>query len=96
MSKIIEKKKVTVVDYAYYNYSLDDMEELMSYLNSISETSIDNDVRKKISEILVRAYTYAKEGFIEDRLETAVKPKNIAKNIANKIPFEIKIKRKEA
>ena len=96
MSKIIEKKKVTVVDYAYYNYSLDDMEALMSYLNSISETSIDSDVRKKISEILVRAYTLVKEGFIEDRLETAVKPKKKKKNIADKIPIEIKWKKKEA
>ena len=96
MSKIIEKKKVTVVDYAYYNYSLDDMEALMSYLNSISETSIDSDVRKKISEIIVRAYTGFKEGFVENRLETAVKPKNIAKNIADKIPIEIRWKEKEA
>ena len=96
MSKIIEKKKVTVVDYAYYNCSLDNMEALMSYLNSISETSIDSDVRKKISEILVRAYAGFKEGFIENRIETAVKPKNIAKNIADKIPIEIKWKGKEA
>ena len=96
MAKIIERNKVTIVDYVYYNCSLDDMEALMSYLNSISETSIDNDVRKKISEILVRAYTLAKEGFIEDRIESAIKPKNIGKNIADKIPFEIKIKRKEA
>lgn len=96
MSKIIEKKKFTVVDYADYWCSLDDMEALMDYLNSINEASIDNDVRKKISEILVRAYTGFKEGFIENRIETAVKPKNIGKNIADKIPFEIKIKRKEA
>ena len=96
MSKIIEKKKVTVVDYVYYNCSLDDMEALMSYLNSISETSIDSDVRKKISEITVRAYTGFKEGFVENRLETAVKPKNIAKNITDKIPIEIKWKKKEA
>ena len=96
MSKIIEKKKVTVVDYVHYWCSLDDMEALMDYLNSISEESIDNDARKKISEILVRAYTLAKEGFIEDRLETTVKPKNIAKNIADKIPIEIRWKEKEA
>jgi hypothetical protein len=96
MSKIIEKKKVTVVDYVYYWRSLDDMEKLMSYLNSISETSIDSDVRKKISEIIVSSYTGFKEGFIENRLETAVKPKNIAKNIADKIPIEIKWKGKEA
>ena len=96
MSKIIEKKKVTVVDYAYYWCSLDDMKALMDYLNSINEASIDNDVRKKISEILVRAYTGFKEGFIANRLETTVKPKNIAKNIADKIPIEIKWKKKEA
>ena len=96
MSKIIEKKMVTVVDFVYYNCSLDDMKVLMDYLNSINEASIDNDVRKKISEILVRAYTSAKEGFIENRIETAVKPKNIAKNIADKIPIEIKWKGKEA
>ena len=96
MSKIIEKKKVTVIDYADYRRSLDGMEALMSYLNSISETSINNDVRKKVQEILVRAYTGFKEGFIENRLETAVKPKNIAKNITDRIPIEIKWKRKEA
>ena len=96
MSKIIEKKKVTVVDYVDYQCSLDDIEALMGYMNSISETSINDDVRKKISEILVRAYTGFKEGFIENRLETAVKPKNIAKNIADKIPIEIKWKGKEA
>lgn len=96
MSKIIEKKKVTVVDYVNYQCSLDDIEALMGYMNSISETSINDDVRKKISEILVRAYTGFKEGFIEDRIETAVKPKNIAKNIADKIPIEIKWKGKEA
>lgn len=96
MAKIIEKKKVTVMDYADYKCSLDDMEALMSYLNSISETSINNDVRKKVSEILVRAYTGFKEGFIEDRLETAVKPKNIAKSITDKIPIEIRWKGKEA
>ena len=96
MSKIIEKKKVTVVDYVDYNCSLDNMKVLMDYLNSINEASIDNDVRKKISEILVRAYTGFKEGFIEDRIETSVKPKNIAKNITDKIPIEIKWKGKEA
>ena len=96
MSKIIEKKKVTVIDCVYYNCSLDNMYALISYLNSISETSIDNDVRNKISEILIRAYTSAKEGFIENRLETTVKPKNIAKNITDKIPIEIKWKKKEA
>lgn len=96
MSKIIEKKAVAVVDYAAYKCSLDCMEVLMHYLNSISETSIDNDVRKLISENLVDAYTGFKEGFIKDRIETAVKPKNIAKNITDKIPFEIKVKRKEA
>lgn len=96
MSKIIEKKKVTVVDHSDYWRSLDDMEVLMSYLNSISEASINDVVRKKISEMLVRAYTGFKEGHIEDRLETAVKPKNIAKNIADKIPIEIKWKGKEA
>ena len=68
----------------------------MGYMNSISETSINDDVRKKISEILVRAYAGFKEGFIENRIETAVKPKNIAKNIADKIPIEIKWKGKEA
>ncbi len=96
MSKIIEKKKVTVIDYADYRCSLDDMEALMGYLNSISETSINNDVRKKVQAMLVRAYAGFKEGFIEDRLETAVKPKNIAKNIADKIPIEIRWKGKEA
>ena len=96
MSKIIEKKKVTVVDYVDYQCSLDDMEVLMSYLNSISEASINDDVRNKVSQMLVRVYTSLKEGHIEDRTETAVKPKNIGKNLADKIPFEIKIKRKEA
>ena len=96
MSKIIERTKVTVMDYADYHCSLDDIEALMGYMNSISETSINNDVRKKISEILVRAYTGFKEGHIEDRQETAVKPKNIAKNIADKIPIEIKWKGEEA
>lgn len=96
MSKIIEKKKVTVVDYVDYQCSLDGIEALMGYMNSISELSIDYDVRKKISEILVRAYAGFKEGFIENRIETAVKPKNIAKNIADKIPIEIKWKGKEA
>ena len=92
MSKIIEKKKVTVMDYADYRCAIDGLEVLMSYLNSVSEASIDKDVRKKIAEMLVRAYTGFKEGHIEDRQETTVKPKNIA----DKIPFEIKIKRKEA
>ena len=96
MSKIIEKKKVTVVDYVDYYCSLDDLEALMGYLNSISEWSINDNVRKKVQEILVRAYTGFKEGLIEDRTETAVKPKNIAKNIADKIPIEIKWKEKEA
>ena len=96
MSKIIEKKKVTVVDYVDYHCSLDDIEALMGYMNSISETSINDDVRQKIAEILVRAYAGFKEGFIENRIETAVKPKNIAKNIADKIPIEIKWKGKEA
>ena len=96
MSKIIEKKKVTVVDYVDYQCSLDDIEALMGYMNSVSETSINDDVRKKISEILVRAYAGFKEGFIENRIETAVKPKNIAKNIADKIPIEIRWKEKEA
>lgn len=92
MSKIIEKKKVTVVDYVDYQCSLDDIEALMGYMNSISETSINDDVRKKISEILLRAYAGFKKGFIENRIETAVKPKNIA----DKIPIEIKWKGKEA
>ena len=96
MSKIIEKKKVTVMDYADYRCAIDGLEVLMSYLNSVSEASINKDVHQKITEILVRAYTGFKEGHIEDRQETAVKPKNIGKNIADKIPFEIKIKRKEA
>ena len=96
MSKIIEKKKVTVVDYVDYYCSLDDLEALMGYLNSISEWSINDNVRKKVQEILVRAYTGFKEGHIEDRTETAVKPKNIAKNIADKSPIEIKWKGKEA
>ena len=96
MSKKKKKKKVTVVDYVDYQCSLDDIEALMGYMNSVSETSINDDVRKKISEILVRAYAGFKEGFIENRLETAVKPKNIAKNIADKIPIEIKWKGKEA
>ena len=96
MSKIIEKKKVTVVDYIDYHCSLDDIEALMGYLNSISEASINDDVRKKVSEMLVRTYTSLKEGHIEDRIETAVKPKNIAKNITDKIPIEIRWKGKEA
>ena len=96
MSKIIEKKEVTVVDRVNYNRSLDIMTELMIYLNSISEASIDNDVRKKIREIIVKIYKSTKEGFIEDRIETTVKPKNIAKNITDKIPIEIKWKGKEA
>lgn len=96
MSKIIEKKKVTVMDYADYWCAVDDLEVLMSYLNSVSEASIDKDVRQKIAEILVRAYTGLKEGHIENRQETAVKPKNIAKNITDKIPIEIKWKKKEA
>ena len=93
---IIEKKRIAVIDYADYWHSLDDMEVLMSYLNSISEASINDDVRNKVSQMLVRVYTSLKEGHIEDRLETAVKPKNIAKNIADKIPIEIKWKGKEA
>lgn len=93
---IIEKKKVAVVDYSDYWNSLDDIEALMGYLNSISEWSINDNVRKKVSELLIRAYTSLKEGHIENRIETAVKPKNIAKNIADKIPIEIKWKGKEA
>ena len=96
MSKIIERTKVTVMDYADYRCAIDDLEVLMSYLNSVSEASINDDVRKKISEMLVRAYSGFKEGHIEDRQETAVKPKNIGKNIADKIPFEIRWKGKEA
>ena len=96
MSKIIERTKVTVMDYADYWCAIDDLEVLMSYLNSVSEASINDDVRKKISEMLVRAYSGFKEGHIEDRQETAVKPKNIGKNIADKIPFEIRWKGKEA
>lgn len=96
MAKIIEKTKVTVVDYADYRCAIDDLEVLMSYLNSVSEASINKDVHKKIAEMLVRVYTGFKEGHIEDRQETAVKPKNIAKNITNKIPFEIRWKEKEA
>ena len=98
MSKIIEKKAVAVVDYAAYKRSLDWMEVIMHYLNLISETSIDNDVRKLISDNLVDAYTGFKEGFIEDRIETAVKPKNIGENIADKIKFRLKskVKRREA
>ena len=96
MSKIIERTKVTVMDYADYRCAIDDLEVLMSYLNSISEASINDDVRKKISEMLIRAYTGFKEGHIEDRQETAVKPKNIGKNLADKIPFEIRWKGKEA
>jgi hypothetical protein len=68
----------------------------MSYLKSISEESIDNDVRKKILDYCEKVYINSKNSFIEDQIETAVKPKNIGKNIADKIPFEIKIKRKEA
>ena len=93
---IIEKKKVAVVDYSDYWNSLDDIEALMGYLNSISEWSINDNVRKKVSELLIRAYTSLKEGHIENRTETTVKPKNIAKNIADKIPIEIKWKGKEA
>ena len=93
---IIEKKKVAVVDHSDYWHSLDDMEVLMSYLNSISEASINDVVRKKVSEMLIRAYTSLKEGHIEDRTETTVTPKNICKNIKNKIPIEIKWKGKEA
>lgn len=96
MSKIIERTKVTVMDYADYWHSLDDMEVLMSYLNSISEASINDDVRNKVSQMLVRVYTSLKEGHIEDRTETAVTPKNIGKNLADKIPFEIRWKGKEA
>ena len=96
MAKIIEKKKVTVMDYVDYWYAIDDLEALMSYLNSVSEASIDKDVRKKIAEILVRAYTGLKEGHVEDRQETTVKPKNIAKNITERIPIEIRWKEKEA
>ena len=94
--KIIEKKTVTVMDYVDYRFAIDDLEVLMSYLNSVSEASINKDVRKKIAEMLVRTYTGLKEGHIEDRQETAIKPKNIAKNIADKMPIEIKLKRKEA
>lgn len=93
---IIEKKKVTVMDYADYWCAIDDLEVLMSYLNSISEASINDDVRKKISEMLIRAYTSLKEGHIENRTETTVTPKNICKNIQNKIPIEIRWKGKEA
>ena len=93
---IIEKKKVAVVDYSDYWNSLDDIEALMGYLNSISEWSINDNVRKKVSELLIRAYTSLKEGHIENRTETTVTPKNIAKNIADKIPIEIKWKGKEA
>ena len=94
--KIIEKKKVTVMDYVDYQFAINDLEALMSYLNSVSEASIDKDVRKKIAEILVRSYTGLKEGHIEDRQETTVKPKNIAKNITERIPIEIRWKEKEA
>ena len=94
--KIIEKKKVTVMDYIDYRFAIVELEVLMSYLNSVSEASIDKDVRKKIAEMLVRAYTGFKEGHIEDRQETAVKPKNIAKNITERIPIEIRWKGKEA
>ena len=93
---IIEKKKVAVVDYSDYWNSLDDIEALMGYLNSISEWSINDNVRNKVSELLIRAYTSLKEGHIENRTETTVTPKNIAKNIADKIPIEIKWKGKEA
>ena len=93
---IIEKKRIAVIDYADYRCAIDDLEVLMSYLNSVSEASIDKDVRQKIAEILVRVYSGFKEGHIEDRQETAVKPKNIGKNIADKIPFEIRWKGKEA
>ena len=96
MSKIIEKKKVAVVDYSDYWHSLDDIEALMGYLNSISEASINDDVRNKVSQMLVRVYTSLKEGHIENRTETAVTPKNIGKNLADKIPFEIRWKGKEA
>ena len=96
MSKIIEKKKVTVVNEFLHSRSLEHMENLMSYLKSISEESIDNDVRKKILDYCEKVYINSKNSFIENRIETAVKPKNIGKNIADKIPFEIKIKRKEA
>ena len=96
MPKIIERTKVTVMDYADYWCAIDDLEVLMSYLNSVSEASIDKDVRQKIADILVRAYTGFKEGHIEDRQETTVTPKNIGKNLADKIPFEIKWKGKEA
>lgn len=94
--KIIEKKKVTVMDYVDYQFAINDLEALMSYLNSISEASINKDVRKKIAEMLVRAYTGFKEGHVEDRQEMAVKPKNIAKNITERIPIEIRWKGKEA
>ena len=93
---IIEKKRIAVIDYADYWHSLDDMEVLMSYLNSISEASINDDVRNKVSQMLVRVYTSLKEGHIEDRTETAVTPKNIAKNITERIPIEIRWKGKEA
>ena len=94
--KIIEKKKVTVMDYVDYRFAIVELEVLMSYLNSVSEASIDKDVRKKIAEMLVRAYTELKEGQIENRQETTVKPKNIAKNITERIPIEIRWKGKEA
>ena len=96
MSKIIEKKKVTVVDYVDYQCSLDDIEALIGYMNSISEASINDDVRKKISEMLVRTYTGLKEGHIENRTEITVTPKNVTKSIVEKIPFEIRWKEKEA
>ena len=96
MSKIIERTKVTVMDYADYRCAIDDLEVLMSYLNSISEASINDDVRKKISKMLITAYTSLKEGHIEDRTETTVTPKNVTKSIAEKIPFEIRWKGKEA
>ena len=94
--KIIEKKKVTVMDYIDYRFAIVELEVLMSYLNSVSEASIDKDVRKKIAEMLVRAHTEFKEAHIGDRQETTVKPKNIAKNITERIPIEIRWKGKEA
>ena len=65
--KIIEKKKVTVMDYVDYRFAIVELEVLMSYLNSVSEASIDKDVRKRIANMLVRAHTGFKEAHIEYR-----------------------------
>lgn len=95
MSKIIEKEKVTVVKTEMYNVAIDEIKSLLSYINSVSEHSLNKEVRDKITYALVKTYDFANGSKIEERETTTIKPKNIGKNIVDKIPFEIKVKKKK-